>query len=765
MPDTTFLQYYPDGSHTYVPQRRLSADDTAATGTARRPSLTEMMNERSKMDERRRSEAVSEKAATLGGVQSLRQGKLPTNDQLDRIMQRLMTSRSIENNKRYMSSDGQVLLQDFKELLQAFQHALKNKNRDELFQSMIYHVRRSEEAYRRDHGGITSGDGNHQNVKEELKSGAGAILKIAKLFLFNTQFRSLLEQILTIAQQTLGVSLQESGKMLNDNSKGKYKEIFRVRKEFNISTTGNNKLSSKMMNMKSASTSGNKSMPESSTSGNQNPGGVSGKIDDSWDTIAQSGNLDPSHNWEKQNTGTATTDSSPQDIHNTSNTNQLASSGHQERTIFGKHQGGNFFLDQSNFDRPHAAPQHLPEEHREFLSHRFVEPEPPLHPTDDAGHTLTDDLHHGASINHQQQNGTMGNNQPSWLSNSMSPTTSPTTSQQQASSIPLSTHSPVLRDSDSKDHDNPQVRNAYLTNLSSLSPTAQVSDSNLRRSLASVVERNSDLNPEAPSFYASSLNHPMTDRGVSPIHTSQGDIGSPLASGNNDNSPMDSPLDTSLRGGSIGGPLSNTGAMKGVDSLRQDSALRADRSMMTNQGATNAPTSGQNDHSSQQNTASNNATFSASKIVNKMKQKANATDDDMMEDEDESSISTNEIVSKLKEIVTSIQKHPDYQDAISTLFSLFGVWGQRLRTGSGGMDRRRSSAVAVPEQCEYYKNVATFEAKTIIEDWAGGKSLDPILEQLYNLSSKMNQDSNLHNLFEKVKHYAEDLKYIYSLYM
>lgn len=217
MSHTTFLTYYPNGGTTYVPQRKLSSDTTT-----RRASLSEMMNERSNMDERRRSEAISEKAATLGGIQSLRQGKLPSNDQLDKVMSRMMQSRAIENNKRYMSSDGQLLLQDFKELLQVFQGALKTKNRDELFQSMIYHVKRSEEAYERDHttSGITTG--NNQNVKEEAKSGAGAILKIAKLFLFNTQFRGLLEQILTIAQQTLGVTLQESGKMINNNAKGNY---------------------------------------------------------------------------------------------------------------------------------------------------------------------------------------------------------------------------------------------------------------------------------------------------------------------------------------------------------------------------------------------------------------------------------------------------------------------------------------------------------------------------------------------------------------
>lgn len=117
----------------------------------------------------------------------------------------------------------------------------------------------------------------------------------------------------------------------------------------------------------------------------------------------------------------------------------------------------------------------------------------------------------------------------------------------------------------------------------------------------------------------------------------------------------------------------------------------------------------------------------------------------------EDSSSIDELVSRLKEIVTSIQKKPEYQEAISTLFNLFGVWGKKMRTGDGGMDRRRSSAVSIPEQAEYYRNVATFEAKTIIEDWAQGKSLDPILQQLSRLSNKLKQDESLKQLSGKVK--------------
>ncbi|KAI8333214.1 hypothetical protein BD560DRAFT_306242, partial [Blakeslea trispora] len=117
-----------------------------------------------------------ERASILDNMDSLRQGKLPTNHQLSSIIDRLLHSNTIENNKKSMSEDGVLLLNDFQQLLMTLQTALKTKNRDELFQSMIYHVRKSEEIVR--HHALIN-----QPPKSQLKTAADAVLKLAKLFL------------------------------------------------------------------------------------------------------------------------------------------------------------------------------------------------------------------------------------------------------------------------------------------------------------------------------------------------------------------------------------------------------------------------------------------------------------------------------------------------------------------------------------------------------------------------------------------------------
>lgn len=213
----TIYHEYGPGDETYnCPQRRqIRQDSEELRETVRRLSESGI---RRASEQRRKSEVISERASVLGSVQSMRQGKLPSNEQLNRVMDRLLNSKSIETNKQHMSTDGQLLLKDFQDLLLTFQRALQTKNRDELFQSMIYHVKKSEASLKDIQPGIEGGVQQKEQAKGDAQTGAKAILKIAKLFLFNSQFRGVLNQILNIAQQTMGGVLQEGGKAIDNHA-------------------------------------------------------------------------------------------------------------------------------------------------------------------------------------------------------------------------------------------------------------------------------------------------------------------------------------------------------------------------------------------------------------------------------------------------------------------------------------------------------------------------------------------------------------------
>ncbi|KAK4517824.1 CCR4-NOT core subunit cdc39 [Mucor velutinosus] len=1081
----TIYHEYGPGDKTYVcpQQRQIRRDSEELRHTVRRLSESGLRRE---SEQRRKSEVISERASVIGSVQSMRQGKLPSNEQLNRAMDRLLSSKSIETNKQHMSADGQLLLKDFQELLLTFQRALQTKNRDELFQSMIYHVKKSE-ASLSDIKPNIEGDVQHKEEgKGDAQMGAKAILKIAKLFLFNSQFRGVLNQILNIAQQTMGGVLQEGGKAISDHAD---------------SETSPASLKDKVRNAASKVTDNkNESSPHD-----------------------QSTMKDKIHNAAAGMAGGAAVGGSA---------SQLASKHHDETD------------NQRSQTESHSRDigSHLPKDHQRFLEHRFIDSELGAPATDDAGHTIDQDIEHGA-VPHPNSNFVAGskikqpldNQSPQsdgspideqvYLNNpsSIHPSTTGTTTQraatkaptapqhqvfmanpsalhptatepssavggmptQAASAIPTSTANDLQRsespssftdmgkmgnaDPQEFKHEQfygnhmgvytsalnqPKSRSAQDTQPVDQAPSASPStndDTEIRRRLNAAVPKyapgakptsedyiqsrfdapagggntflHKRLNAAVPhSAMDAGQVHPMSsvgmdgyvpsssasyqqqqpqqtnsmrpdlnhdiqndnqdffhkrlDSGTTPLtsnptlapksHISAGagyhlkqdnhavsakEIAETLTRSSATGAPTQKTADDQVKahadsfpgqhvmdklnfatapGGALVNPqqassaqsrqmpqpvqdhandFSGDHAMDRIDgqpknasyskagigavglmagaggaamlnkqqqqSSQQDQAdvddpnlirrfkagspasddragyfdkdfssshpaetdasthsfiptgsksapkLTTKRSsfhephqyrgvdgqvhiddgantqpIMSNREAVRRMSSGEyvdlnahptksdsgigaasalgagtgaaaavaTTHSNEQQSKDasgdqldKDTRISADKIVNQVKQKTGNQDQSEQEQErggeEQDSISANEIISKLKEILTTVQKNPEYQQAMSTLMSLFGTWGNRLKTGQ--MDRRRSSAVPVSEQNEYYRNTAAYEAKAIIEDWAQGKSLDPILRQFTEVSSKLKQDENLKKLMHKIIAYVQ----------
>ncbi|KAI8048946.1 uncharacterized protein B0P05DRAFT_575954 [Gilbertella persicaria] len=460
----TIYHQYGRGDSTFIcPQSKPVQDDSPQLENAKR-RLSEQ-SERRLSEQRRRSSITSEKVSALDSMDSLRKGKLPTNHQLDRIMTGLLNSETIETNKRSMSEDGQLLLEDFQELLMTLQRALKTKNQDELFQSMFYHVRKSEQAIQ-------------QPSQTELKTSAGAIFKIAKLVLFNAKFRVLLSQILVVAQQAIGTRLEQGGKTIQENHAASANQILGDHRNF---------LQHRFMESEH------------------------GLQDDSGHVLGD-----------------------PKDMH------------------YGPHHQGN---------QPTVS-----ETHRNFLQHRFMDTEA-MTTKDDGGHTLT------------------------------------------------------------------------------------------------------ETNPHSPDG--------------------------------------DAHLIKRFKAGSQETELNYSGAHAAADLFRD---------------IPNQPT-----------------------MISTQPQEPTAT--------------INAIISQLKEIATTVQQNPEYQQAISALLSLFGDWGKRLteNTRFDHLDRRCSSTVEPSEEAEYYTYTASREAKAILEDWAQGKSLDPIIEKGHDLATNIKQDTELQQLYNEISDYIHKL--------
>ncbi|KAG1376116.1 hypothetical protein G6F61_007877 [Rhizopus arrhizus] len=144
-------------------------------------------SERRRSEQRRKSEASIERASMAERLSSVRQGRFPSNQQINASISKFLNSRVIQSQP--MSEDGQLVLKDIQALLIALQRALFLKNSDELFQSMIYHTKRATELLDADN--------------DELTIGIFAVLKIIKFFLFDSCFKDLLSNILLAAQTIL----------------------------------------------------------------------------------------------------------------------------------------------------------------------------------------------------------------------------------------------------------------------------------------------------------------------------------------------------------------------------------------------------------------------------------------------------------------------------------------------------------------------------------------------------------------------------------
>jgi hypothetical protein len=87
-----------------------------------------------------KQKAAEDKMQLLATIQSMKQGKMPRNDHLAELLDKLANNQVIKSREHLMSQDGRILLNDFRKLLKTVKKTLDVKNREELFQSLVYHL-------------------------------------------------------------------------------------------------------------------------------------------------------------------------------------------------------------------------------------------------------------------------------------------------------------------------------------------------------------------------------------------------------------------------------------------------------------------------------------------------------------------------------------------------------------------------------------------------------------------------------------------------
>lgn len=114
-----------------------------------------------------------------------------------------------------------------------------------------------------------------------------------------------------------------------------------------------------------------------------------------------------------------------------------------------------------------------------------------------------------------------------------------------------------------------------------------------------------------------------------------------------------------------------------------------------------------------------------------------------------------ELLHRFQHAVAQVQKHPDYQDAIETLINLIQVWSTRVSKVSEEV-KANAKEGDHPEQ-ENYRELAEREVKTILELWAQGQSIDPLLHGVQQVMRDMQNDDYLRDFYHTVMHYVNRL--------
>ncbi|ORY77244.1 hypothetical protein BCR35DRAFT_305540 [Leucosporidium creatinivorum] len=135
--------------------------------------------------------SVESKMQLYGVVEAFRQGKYPSNAQIDKTLDHVLNKSPIDTSK--LSKEGRVLIEDFQDVIRTAKAIVDEKNADELFQNFLWHTR-----------DVDYGKGNLKQINTAVnqdeadrdgQQAAEHLRTLGKLIFTNSEARKLLKDI------------------------------------------------------------------------------------------------------------------------------------------------------------------------------------------------------------------------------------------------------------------------------------------------------------------------------------------------------------------------------------------------------------------------------------------------------------------------------------------------------------------------------------------------------------------------------------------
>lgn len=138
------------------------------------------------------SDATKDRTFALYGiVEAFRMGKYPTNEQIHSALDYAINNSPVDTTK--LSSDGKLLIEDFREIVRTAQTMVDEKNKDELFQQFLFHTRNVD--YQRANPKGTAVPVSKEDADRDGQEAAEHLRTLAKLIYTNSEARKLLKDI------------------------------------------------------------------------------------------------------------------------------------------------------------------------------------------------------------------------------------------------------------------------------------------------------------------------------------------------------------------------------------------------------------------------------------------------------------------------------------------------------------------------------------------------------------------------------------------
>ncbi|KAK4699364.1 hypothetical protein P7C70_g6896, partial [Phenoliferia sp. Uapishka_3] len=133
---------------------------------------------------------LERKVRLFGVVNAFREGRFPSNAQIDQTLDYVLNHSPVETSK--LSKDGKVLIKDFQNIIHTAKEIVKVKNQDELVQNFLYHSRKIDT----DKAKVNV---NTPANKDDMSADADQALEhlrtLGKLIFTNSEARKLLKDI------------------------------------------------------------------------------------------------------------------------------------------------------------------------------------------------------------------------------------------------------------------------------------------------------------------------------------------------------------------------------------------------------------------------------------------------------------------------------------------------------------------------------------------------------------------------------------------